>query len=130
MQENDTPLERLSLARIESDLLEAEAAYNDADARIREAERDRDAALERINNCQRKFDSAVKALRQRSIPASSWGLQPQTPEATLILQPEQIAKLGDIPEGPSDPIRPYRSMEARLDDLRATSKRRADKTKF
>ena len=61
-----------SLAAIEADLIKAEGAYADADARLREAKRDRDAALDTINKHQNEFDEGVAALRNRSISGSRW----------------------------------------------------------
>ncbi|NTZ43989.1 hypothetical protein G7A66_13045 [Altererythrobacter sp. SALINAS58] len=70
---------RRSLAEIESDLLKSEAAYNDADTRMKAAERERQSALETINLHQGELDTALATLRQRSTPGSRWrsGDQPK-----------------------------------------------------
>jgi hypothetical protein len=61
-----------TLAQIEADLLTAEASYNDAVARLRDAERDLRSALETINKHQGEIDGAIESLRQRSPEGSSW----------------------------------------------------------
>lgn len=73
-----------SLADIEGDLLKAEAAYADADARLRHAERERQSALLAINEHQAEFDEAVALLRRRSTRGSRWSANSeQLDESTL-----------------------------------------------
>lgn len=80
-----------TLAQIESDLLEAEAAFGDADHRLKDADRDRRAAIDAINKHQVEFDEAVTELRRRSAAGSRWRLEMESPEDALILQPADIA---------------------------------------
>jgi hypothetical protein len=77
-----------ALAQIEGDLLKAEAAFADADARLKEAQRDRDAALETINQHQIEFDHGVSDLRKRSTPGSRWNPGRASPEDALIVDAE------------------------------------------
>jgi hypothetical protein len=69
-----------ALAQIESDLLKAEADFAEADDRLKEAERDRDLALDTINQHQLEFDEAVAELRQRSTVGSNWKLDMEMAE--------------------------------------------------
>jgi multidrug resistance efflux pump len=62
-----------SVAEIESELLKAEAAYADANTRLKSAEQERQAALDSINQHQAEFDRAAEELRRRSAPSSKWG---------------------------------------------------------
>lgn len=96
---NATELRRINgtIAQIESDLIKAEAAFADADSRLKQAERDRRSAIDTINNCQIEFDKAVARLRERSVPGSKWHpemeqAEMERPDDTLILQPENIAQ--------------------------------------
>lgn len=75
-----------ALAEIESDLFKAEAAFADADKRLAEAERDRSAAVDTINQHQTEFDIAVSGLRLRSTAGSKWRLEMGQPEAAPPLQ--------------------------------------------
>lgn len=61
-----------SLAEVETDLLEAESVYADADARMKAARSERTAAIESINRHQRELDSLIAELRQRSVPGTRW----------------------------------------------------------
>lgn len=79
-----------SLALIESDLLKAEAKFAEADARLKEAQRDRVAALDTINKHQTEFDEAVAELRQRSTPGSKWKHAKIDFEQTVIAQDEDM----------------------------------------
>ncbi len=81
-----------TLAQIESDLLKADAAFGDADTRLKEAERDRRAAIDTINKHQLEFDKAIAELRQRSTVGSKWRLEMEKPEDALILQKEDITE--------------------------------------
>ena len=81
-----------ALAQIESDLLKAVAAFNDADTRLKDAEHDRRAAIGTINQHQMEFDSAVAELRKRSTAGSKWRLEMEKPENALILQSEDMAE--------------------------------------
>src|SRR4051812_21115429 len=92
MTESETQQSGRTLAQIESDLLKADAAFSDADARLKEAERDRRAAIGTINKHQMEFDKAIQELRQRSTPGSTWRLEMEQPEGALILKTEDIAE--------------------------------------
>lgn len=70
------------LAAIESDLYKATEAFADANARLQEAERDRNSALETIDRHQTEFDEAIAQLRQRSTPGSKWRLEIDQNEGT------------------------------------------------
>jgi len=80
------------LAQIENDLLKVEEAYEDADTRLKEAENDRRAAIDTINDLHLELDEAIAELRRRSIPGTKWHLEKGKLEDTLILQPENIAE--------------------------------------
>lgn len=68
----EEPTSSRTLAQIEGDLLSAEASYNDAVARLRDAERDLRSALATINRHQQEIDAAIGSLRQRSPEGSNW----------------------------------------------------------
>lgn len=102
-----------ALAQIEAELLKAEAAYIDADTRLREAERDRQSALDTINSHQVEFDQAVAELRRRSTPGSRWREQLTHPGDPLELGPESIA------EEPYPTVRPaLKSVASDFDRLK------------
>lgn len=75
-----------SLAEIESDLAAAEETFADADARCKEAERERQDAFDKLNLHQAELDDAFAQLRERSIPGSKWRQQLDEAGATPILE--------------------------------------------
>ena len=109
-----------SVGEIESDLLAAETAYGDAEKRLKDAQRERQAALEAINKHQTEFDQAIAQLRQRSSPDSHWGAG-GTPGETLMLGPSGTVS------GPAEHVfdsrkqqKPkLRSVSAQFDHLRS-----------
>lgn len=60
------------LAQVETDLIKAEDAFADADARLKAARADRAAAIELINDHQREMDSLIADMRRRSVPGTKW----------------------------------------------------------
>ena len=76
-----------SLAEIENDLVKAETAFTDADRRMIHAKRERQTALDAINEHQSELDAAIEALRQRSTPGSRWRPDGQ-PDDVLSLDSE------------------------------------------
>lgn len=78
-----------SLAQIESDMVAAEAAFADADARLRQAERDRHAAIEALNRHQSEVDAAIARLRLRSPEGSTWHRQAGGGKEVLMLENEE-----------------------------------------
>lgn len=102
---NSVPRSRL-LAQIENDLVTAEEAYAEADARFRQAQRDLDAALTAINKHQTELDGAMARLRERSPAASTWGGQVGGPRGVLMLEQEasrEEAALVDTAAGKTPP---------------------------
>jgi len=97
MDGNGTQQNRRPLAQIESDLIKAETAFADADARLKEAERERRAALTEIDKHQIELDTAIADLRQRCTPGSKWHGEIEGKEGPLILQPEDIDRVADDP---------------------------------
>ncbi len=81
-----------ALAQIEGDLLQAEAAFTDADMRLKEAQRDRDSALETINQHQIEFDRGVAEMRQRGTPGSRWNPGARSAEDALIVDAEVVSE--------------------------------------
>lgn len=79
-----------SLAEIESDLVEAEAAFADADDRFRKARQDRRAALSTIDKHQDELDECLLRMRQRSVPGTKWCLELGKADETLELHSEDI----------------------------------------
>jgi peptidoglycan hydrolase CwlO-like protein len=73
MTDSDPAVGLRSVSEIESDLLKAEAAYADANTRLKSAEQERQSALDSINQHQTEFDRAAEELRRRSAPSSKWG---------------------------------------------------------
>lgn len=61
-----------SLAQIESDMIAAEEAFAEAEKRLEQAQKDRDAALAAIDRHQSELDAAVSRLRERSPTGSHW----------------------------------------------------------
>lgn len=94
MGEANGRLEKRGLAGIEADLLKAEEAFADADARFKEAEQDRRAALETINLHQREMDEAFAELRKLSIPGTRWRSEQAGGEEPLELHSEDIVTDG------------------------------------
>jgi hypothetical protein len=84
-----------SLAQLESDLLGAEATFADADHRLKQAERDRNAALDTINQLQWAFDEAIESLRQRGTPGSKWQLSMENGQGPSMLRTDGIYQVGD-----------------------------------
>jgi len=82
-----------SLAQIENDLLKAEEAFADADARCKEAELQRRAAFDKLNKHQTELDETIAALRQRSIPGSKWHPEASAASAALFLEPEDMVEV-------------------------------------
>lgn len=74
-----------SLAQIESDLLNAETVFAEADARVVEAQRDRSAALDAINKHQMEIDGVLAGMRMGSTAGSKWNLEAS--EQPQILHP-------------------------------------------
>lgn len=79
-----------TLAEIESDLLDAEKAFDEADTRLKKAECDRRDALDAVNKHQAEIDEAIAQLRQRSIVCSKWHLDAEDADDVLILQTNDI----------------------------------------
>lgn len=73
------------LAEIESNLREAENAFADADARYRQADQDRQTAVETINQHQAEIDDAVRQLRDLSIPGTHWSAASSQEGEPLVL---------------------------------------------
>ena len=79
-----------TLAKIESDLREAEEAFAEADARLEEAKSERSTALGKINKHQLEIDCAIAELRQRSVAGSKWSIAKEKTEGDLVLQEDDI----------------------------------------
>lgn len=77
-----------NLAQIESDMIAAEAAYAEAEKRLEQAQKDRDAALIAINRHQSELDMAVSRLRERSPAGSHWNGEAVDGAAVLMLDHE------------------------------------------
>ena len=109
-----------SVSEIESDLLAAEKAYGDAEKRLKDAQRERQVALEAINKHQTEFDQAIAQLRQRSSPDSHWG-DGGTAGETLMLGPS-VAISGPaehVFDTRKQPKPQLKSVSAQFDHLRA-----------
>ena len=83
-----------TLAEIESDLVEAEAAFADADERFKKARHDRRAALSTIDKHQDELDECLLYMRQRSVPGTKWCLELGKADETLELHSEDIVADG------------------------------------
>ena len=111
---------RRSLAEIENDLIKAETAYSDADKRMTHAKRERQIALEAINQHQVELEAALAALRQRSTPGSRWHPDDH-PEDVLSLgsEAELSECVEDVEESPSSLSAPtVKSVSAHFDRLK------------
>jgi hypothetical protein len=116
----DGVAKRRSVGEIESDLLAAETAYGDAEKRLKDAQRERQAALEAINKHQTEFDQAIAQLRQRSSPDSHWGAGGTAGE-TLMLGPS-VAISGPaehVFDNRKQPKPKLRTVSAQFDRLRS-----------
>jgi hypothetical protein len=80
-----------TLAKIEGDLREAEEAFMEADTRLKIAEDDRSAALDKINKCQLEIDTALAEMRQRSVAGSKWSIAKAKADGDPVLQADDIA---------------------------------------
>lgn len=78
------------LAEIEIDLLKAEEAFADADARFKKAQHDRRAALNLIDKHQVEMDECFLEMRQRSVPGTKWRQETGAAEEPLELHSEDI----------------------------------------
>jgi len=109
-----------SVGEIESDLLAAESAYGDAERRLKDAQRERQAALEAINKHQTEFDQAIAQLRQRSSPDSHWGAGGTTGEMLMlgsaVAIPGPAEHVFDTRKQPKPQLR---SVSAQFDHLRS-----------
>lgn len=80
------------LAGIESDLIKAEEAFADADARFKKAELDRQTALETINKHQIEMDNFISDMRQHSVPGTKWHPSQSASGDTLELHNEDMVR--------------------------------------
>jgi hypothetical protein len=110
MKANDPMQSGRSLAQIESDMIAAEAAFAEAENRLKQAQRDRDGALAAINRHQSELDGAVARLRERSPAGSGW--KGQTGDAAVVLMlehedssPEEAALLHAAEDEPAEPAK-------------------------
>lgn len=90
MSNNEEQERRRSLAEIEVDLIKAENAFADADARFKKAQHDRREAINMIDKHQVEMDECFIELRQRSVPGSKWRQEFGEPAETLVLHSEDI----------------------------------------
>lgn len=91
------------LAEIEIDLLKAEEAFADADARFKKAQHDRRAALNLIDKHQVEMDECFLEMRQRSVPGTKWRQEAGMADETLELHSEDI--LSDVSRNASTEAR-------------------------
>lgn len=92
MKANDPAQGSRGLAQIESDMIAAETAYAEAENRLRQAQRDRDAALAAINQHQSELDAAVTRMRERSPVGSAWKAGGDDSETVLMLEHEDSSR--------------------------------------
>ncbi len=107
------------LAGIEGDLIQAEQDFSDADARFRQAQKDRRIALEKINLHQTEMDETSAEIRKNSIPGTRWRLEldDQNSDEALELHSEDI-----VPEEEPASRRPNSRATASDSARRAFSK--------
>jgi hypothetical protein len=111
---------RRTIATIEGDLLKAEAAFSEADTRLKQAESDYRNALDKINKYQAEIDGTVADWRQRSVTGSKWRLATGKAEDVLILQPEAKTKDGtDSNEANLTSLAAAKTVPAYVEDLEA-----------
>jgi hypothetical protein len=135
MKPNNPTQSSRSLAQIESDMIAAEAAYAEAENRLNQAQRDRDAALAAINRHQSELDAAVGRLRERSPAGSVWKGKGGSAAGVLMLEhedssPEEAALLRAraAESGATDPAAPADPGLDEVDTLKsAWEKHRRDK---
>lgn len=108
------------LAEVETDLLAAEKAFEDAVGRLSDAKRDLDAALGRINQHQDELDRAVAALRERSPHGSRWKAA-STNKDELLLSPNQATTASGGPVGAH-----IENLSVHFDRLRAVAQEAPD----
>ena len=73
------------LAGIESDLLNAESSLTEAENKLRDAQIERDQALEKIIFFQDELDTAIASLRSSAPAGSKWGDQLEESDDPLDL---------------------------------------------
>lgn len=90
MSKNQAQQGGRNLVEIETGLLSAENAFADADARFKDAERDRRTALEMINKHQIEIDNFISEMHQRSMPGTKWRQELEEIDETLELHSQDI----------------------------------------
>lgn len=94
--------QRRCLSEVESDLVKAEDAFADADARLKAAKADLAAAIGMINEHQEELDSLIADMRRRSVPGTKWH-----PEGAAIADDRDALELGSeniVPEETRTPL--------------------------
>ncbi|QFT77367.1 hypothetical protein [Erythrobacter sp. THAF29] len=95
---NETGSEKTRcLAQVETDLVKAEDAFADADARLKAARADRAAAIELINGHQREMDALIADMRRRSVPGTKWH-----PEGAVEAETLELGKDSMVPDDTRD----------------------------
>ena len=103
------------LAEIETDLLAAEKAFEDAVKRLNDAKRDLETALDRINRHQDELDRAVAALRERSPLGSRWKAEAGNKDELLLTS-------GVATSAPGGPVGAHiENLSVHFDRLRAVT---------
>ena len=90
MSSNEFAGRERGLAEIEKDLLKAEDAFADADARFKKAQHDRRESLNMIDKFQVEIDECYLDLRQRSVPGTKWRKEVGEAGEALELHTEDI----------------------------------------
>lgn len=113
-----------NLAQIESDMTAAEAAYAEAEKRLEQAQKDRDAALVAINRHQSELDMAVSRLRERSPAGSHWKGADDAAAVLMLEHEDSSAEEAALLHSAEEPIE-AQDRDERLGE--ASELRRGDK---
>lgn len=121
---NESKKPSRSLAEIEGDLIKAEEAFADADARYKLAQRDRSDALRNIDKHQVELDERVVEMHRRSVPGTKWRQEMGDLDGTLELHSEDIvaeAARNASPEASSTAQEAKKVVSKDFDILRASA---------
>jgi hypothetical protein len=129
MSENQAQQGGRNLAEIETGLLSAEKAFADADARFKDAERDRRTALDAIDKHQIEMDNFISEMHRRSMPGTKWRQELEAIDETLELHSQDIIA-EEVRSALADKIltseKTKEGIAKDLDRLRATAHSKGD----
>lgn len=129
MMGNDAGTSTRTLADIEADLIRAEQAFADADARYKTAQQDRRLALSTIDQHQDELDDCLLRMRQKSVAGTKWCRALEKGEEPLELHSDDMvseaARASQAASG-DGPSSAEKAAARSFDLLRASANAKAD----